>query len=48
MCKIFYPGQDVQGEVQLQVKDEVKIQGKISYKLIQDIATPTDTVGVAM
>lgn len=24
--KIFYPGQDVQGEVQLQVKDEVKIR----------------------
>jgi hypothetical protein len=39
--KIFYPGQDVQGEVQLQVKDEVKIRGKISSKLIQDIATPT-------
>jgi hypothetical protein len=33
--KIFYPGQDVQGEVQLQVKDEVKIRGKISSKLIQ-------------
>ena len=39
--KIFYPGQDVQGEVQLQVKDEVKIRGKISSKLIQDIAIPT-------
>ena len=39
--KIFYPGQVVQGEVQLQVKDEVKIRGKISSKLIQDIATPT-------
>lgn len=26
---IFYPGQPVQGEVLVQVKDEVKIRGKL-------------------
>lgn len=38
--KIFYPGQVVQGEV--------KIRGKISSKLIQDIATPTVSLVKAM